>query len=66
LNYSDAGNEGGRRPHDDDSSSEAAPLSEEQLAFYKARLESGYYRSATVIKKIAERLTDDIFPEKNQ
>lgn len=41
-------------------------MSEEQLAFYKARLESGYYRSATVIKKIAERLTDDIFPEKNQ
>lgn len=66
LNYSEAGNEGEHGPHDDDASSGASPLSEEQLAFYQARLESGYYRSPDVINKIARRLADDLFPQKKQ
>lgn len=42
----------------DETASTSSSLSEEQLAFYRARIESGFYRSSGVVKEIAERLTD--------
>ena len=50
------------QPSVDDASSDQAPLSDEQLALYRSRLESGYYRSAAVVKHIAERLSDEFYP----
>ena len=38
----------------------AEPLTAEQLAFYKERMENGFYQSDTVRRHIAERLADDV------
>ena len=47
----------GEQPEADD-----APLTEEQLAQYRARLESGFYRSDAVIHQVAGRVSDELFP----
>ena len=46
----------------DQTPSDDAPLSEEQLAVYRARIESGFYHSPAVLKHIADRITDEIRP----
>ena len=40
-------------------------MSEEQLALYRSRLESGYYRSPEIVNQIAERITDELYPPEN-
>ena len=50
------------QPSVDNPPADDAPLSEEQVALYRSRLESGYYRSAAVLKHISERLTDEFHP----
>ena len=52
------------QPSLDTTSTDDAPLSEEQMAVYRARLESGYYRSPDIINHITTRLTDELFPSK--
>ena len=42
------------------SDSSDGPLTDEQLAFYRRRLESGFYRTPDVQRRIAERVTDDL------
>lgn len=42
----------------------AGPLTDEQMAFYRQRIESGFYRSETVRRHIAERLADDVLPNR--
>ena len=67
MNYSDAEQhlkDEHVSPSLNDVSPEETPLDEERLAFYRARLESGYYRSAEVVKHIAERLADQVHPAK--
>ena len=49
-------------PTVDEASTDDAPLSEEQLALYRSRLESGYYRSPGIVKQIAEGITDELYP----
>lgn len=46
----------------DQTPADDAPLSEEQLAVYRSRLESGFYHSPAVIKHIADRITDELRP----
>ncbi len=50
------------QPTVEDAASDNAPLSDDQLALYRSRLESGYYRSPAVVNHIAERLTDEYYP----
>lgn len=46
-------------PASDSSITKGTPLlSDEQVAFYKARMASGFYRSEEVQKHISNRLTD--------
>ncbi|HMB90765.1 MAG TPA: hypothetical protein VKP65_07955 [Rhodothermales bacterium] len=39
----------------------AIPLNEEQIAFYKDRMERGFYQSLEVREKIAARLINEVF-----
>lgn len=39
----------------------AIPLNDEQIAFYKDRLERGFYQSLEVREKIAARLINEVF-----
>ncbi len=40
----------------------AGPLTEEQVAYYRSRIESGFYQDPEIRRQIAERLADDVFP----
>lgn len=42
----------------------AGPLTDEQMAFYRQRMESGFYRSDAVRRHIAERLADEVLPNR--
>ncbi|MFQ5569731.1 MAG: hypothetical protein ACE5G0_08645 [Rhodothermales bacterium] len=44
---------------------EVMSLSEEQIAFYRARIESGFYRSAAVQSHIVSCLVDEITRQKS-
>ena len=39
----------------------AIPLNEQQIAFYKKRIESGFYGSVEVRERIAARLINEVF-----